>query len=1199
MRPLQLKDKPNVGNNLIEASAGTGKTYSISNLFLHFVLEGKPIQSILVVTFTEAATKELKERIRDNLLKARKVLMGLEEDETLEAICVQYQEAKSHLETALFNFDQAAVFTIHGFCQRMLKEYAFETSMMFDVELLQEEKEILEEVINDFWRQEVYPLNESQLSYLSLKRDELLHLGRQLMQNPELEFSQLISEEEWQATLLQHEEIKKVCWEVLNLIEEEKATIKNRLYQGALPKNIYKAQQFENKFEDLRHCLKTGLFNSDILEYFGTKIEEKCKKGELPPQHDCFERCKLLLKLDWPDMKRGFSLYLKSKLKRALPDRLTEIKKRYEVMVFSDLISNLHFGLKNEGRDGALHQKIREKFGVVLVDEFQDTDPQQFEIFNTLFGKSEEHSLYMIGDPKQSIYAFRGADVLAYLNAKHQSTQYTLDTNYRSEKGMVDAVNYFFSQKDPRDAFGHPPTEGEEGIVFEPVASGAKRRRLVMRQPEALQLRWFEDPNSNKGFSKSNIKREFTQKVCSEICEMLRLSDQGEIYFETENQPKKLNPSDIAVLVNTHREAIELKQELINLGIPSVISKSGNIFDTSEARDVLRLLMAIKEPSHEYIMPLWLSHFFDDDIHEIYHEMDQRSLAFLKKLYEYQSSWPQVGVLRTLQSFMREYEVEKRLLSRPGGERALSNLMQCREILHEVEMEHGWGLNQLIRFLNEKSHSERKEDERYLQRLETDSDAVQIMTVFKSKGLEFPIVFCPYLWYRSFCESDHQDFSFYKKDKGGVVRQLCMDASDPLNEEYRRQWRRERLAEDLRLLYVALTRSINKCYLYWGHVIKNPNALSFLASDLKSEELLSRDKHDYGFDALKEKNFWECQLAAHSDIGFETFYKSTPQALEYEHDGQVELKPPLVSPVIQQDWMIGSFTSLSKSSYTSTFKSDEVRLQSDDDEHDGIVENQEMMSGFLSFPRGAVAGTALHEMIEQIDFQNPNRWKGVVEKVLMKYRFVEREDDVQNTVMVKDCLEMLKQLGETNLLYTEEKALFLKDIDPRSRMDEMEFFYPCREIELAKLKKIFKKYYAEDEVKAEYFNDLESLNYKMKSGYLTGFIDSIVEHEGQYFLIDWKSNHLGQSKEDYSYQSLKSQIIHSKYYLQFHIYSLALHLLLKQKLKSAYHYEQHFGGVLYVFLRGIGLGKGSGVFYEKMPLGLIEDMSELMIGELS
>lgn len=1205
MKALQLKNKPEPGNHLIEASAGTGKTYSISNLFLHFVLQGNPVQSILVVTFTEAATKELLERIRENLLKAKKVLLQLESDETLQAIVSQYTQAAFNLNKALLNFDQASVFTIHGFCQRMLREYAFESSSMFGTELLKEDKKILEEVINDFWRQEVYPLNEVQSNYFDLKREELLQLGNQLMQNPELEFSDKMDELIWQELLKEHDVLMSKCAEVLNLFEKNKDMIKDRLYQGALSGNIYKAEQFEDKFEQLRVCLSTGLLDKKIIEYFGENVEAKCKKGELPPRHECFDQCKALSKQKWPDMKRGFSLYLKNKLKEVLPLKLEKIKERWEVMLFSDLISGLHAALKSEGEKGALHQKIREKYQVVLVDEFQDTDPQQFEIFNSVFGQSREHAFYMIGDPKQSIYAFRGADVLAYLKAKHQAVQHTLDTNYRSEKGMVDAVNHFFNFKDPQDAFAHPPTDRTEGIVFEAVASGARKRKLVMPDHHALELCWFEDPKSDRGFSKSNVVHDFTKKVCVDISELLQASIKGAAYFENPDnlEREKIKPGDIAVLVQKHSEAILLKNELIQLGIPSVISKSGNIFDTVEAKDVLRLLMAIREPNHKNIMSLWLSHFFDDDFYDIQNEIDQRSLDFLKQLCEYQMSWPRLGVLQVLQKFMHDHDVEKRLLSRPGGERALSNLLQCREILHEVENEKGSSLDQLIQFLNEKIHSESKDDEKYLQRLETDSEAVQIMTVFKSKGLEFPIVFCPYLWQRSFCESPqtkNKDFSFYKQEESEIQRQLCMNPSSDSREKYRRQWRLEKLGEDLRLLYVALTRSVNKCYLYWGNIQNNPNALSYLAtSQLKSEDLLLKEKEDYGFDIQKDRGFWQNDLASHPNIGFSTFYQASSPAFLQEGELSGQLQTPADSPRVDQSWMIGSFTALSKSIQQVSYELEDVKIQNDDDELDGVENGTGPVQFFLNFPRGAVAGSVVHEILENIHFQDRSTWESVVVRILRKYRFIESLEDSQSLGMVQGCLEMLGNLCHANLLMSQNGHLVLGEIFPDSRMDEMEFYYPCQKIGVVALQELFKKHYAGDQTKADYVIDLQSLQFKMKTGYLTGYVDCVVESGGQYFLIDWKSNYLGEQIQAYAPEKLKTQIIHSKYYLQFHIYSLALHELLKQRLKSEYDYKRDFGGVLYVFLRGIEPGKNTGVYFEKLPLGLIEDMSRMMIGESS
>jgi exodeoxyribonuclease V beta subunit len=420
-----------------------------------------------------------------------------------------------------------------------------------------------------------------------------------------------------------------------------------------------------------------------------------------------------------------------------------------------------------------------------------------------------------------------------------------------------------------------------------------------------------------------------------------------------------------------------------------------------------------------------------------------------------------------------------------------------------------------------------------------------------------------------------------------------------MRESYRRQWRREKLAEDLRLLYVALTRSVNKCYLYWGKISNNPNALSFLASQhLKSEDLLSQDKKDYGFDPELEKAFWESQLASHPDIAFETFYRSFPKALETHVERSNLLRRPPSSPHIQQDWMIGSFTALSKSSQQMPYELAEIRIQSDDDEHDGSNIEADQVSGFFNFPRGAVAGTVVHEILETINFQEKASWQKVIEKTLVKYRFIEPTRSSEPNMMVQGCMEMLDKLCASNLLLSQGDSLILSEVPNGSRMDEMEFVYPCQNIEVSALKNLFRKYYANIHQAVDYINDIETLNFKMKSGYLTGFIDCIVEKEGKFFLIDWKSNFLGHNTQFYTPKDLKAQIIHSKYYLQFHIYSLALHLLLKQRLKQDYDYKQHFGGVLYVFVRGVEPGQDTGVYFEKLPIELIEGMSDLMIGDL-
>ena len=737
---------------LIEASAGTGKTYSISNLYLQYILEGQKVEEILVVTFTKAATKELKDRLRANLAKA----FSGDVDETMQDILSYYEDkncdVKALLERAILNFDQSAIFTIHGFCQRMLKENAFESGALFDEELISSDKELIEEVVNDFWREENYPEGKN----LNLSRGELLSLlsgynGQKIVVAHELNLN------ERQAVLDRFKELFDESsdaiyadLEATKLLSQSKA---KPYYKDLLPKY----------FSDLKQVAH-GEFSSEYLKTLKLFCQSSIDAGKLKKaseddlQYELFQVAEAL-----------YQYFTASTAKKYFIDtaleKLKAVKARLNVISQDDLIKNLHEVIELEAGDGPLHKRIRKKYKVALVDEFQDTDTKQYEIFNSLFGrKSGEHSFYMIGDPKQSIYAFRGADIFSYLQAKEDAHEkLTLNKNYRSETGMVQAVNKFFSSKGKEESFAFPSNDGQVGISFEEVDVQGKEKLLkIDGEPAALQLRWWEREDGQP-LAKTNAMDFFTQNVCSEIVRLLNMSQDGKAYFEKDGDREKVKPGDFAILTNNHKQARSLLRSLNKKNIPAVIAKSGNVFDSKEAKDLLRFLNAVIEPKDSFITPLLLSSFFTFTGDDLRQRTEKENLDFLSELMDYQKDWSRKGFLRSIQSFMLRHRVKEEILRRSGGERSLSNFMQVLELLHEVEQEEGFGLTSLSRFLSEKIHSDDKDDERYEQRLETDAEAVQIMTIHKSKGLEFPIVFVPYTWSQTYKEySAKSDFSFYQ-----------------------------------------------------------------------------------------------------------------------------------------------------------------------------------------------------------------------------------------------------------------------------------------------------------------------------------------------------------------------------------------------------------------------------------------------------
>lgn len=1178
--PLNLSQKPQAGIFLIEASAGTGKTYSIANLYLHFILQGKKVSEILVVTFTEAATKELRERIRANLSSAFQVAAGTGNDQLIQSILDGYDvdENRTLLEKAILNFDQAAIFTIHGFCQRMLQENAFESMSLFDAELIENEADLQEEVIQDFIRSKSY----SGQSAFSLKPKHLKELARNYS-------GQLVvdSVDQGKYEPLKNEFIKLYQESGQAQLEELKTT-KQISHAQNFPYHPSKFQTYE---EDLLSFISGKV--STTLRYAlqalsQSEITKRTLKNKITPEHSLFEKAEELLPyFEGLTEKIEFLNYFEENFARR--------KSELNLLTFDDLINQLHKVLQKEGGDGPLHSRIRQQFKVALVDEFQDTDPVQYEIFSSAFGNKSlcpDHSFYMIGDPKQSIYAFRGADIFAYLKAKHKADRtFTLDTNYRSEPELVAAVNHLFLDKGKEEAFAFAPID-EEGIEFTSVNSPEDmpdKKRLVSDSAELseapLQLRWMTEPGES--MSKTALEPTVPARVAADIVELLNLSSEGKAWFEKGREKHPVLPVDIAILTYTHPQASRLKEELNKNGIPCVIKKSGNVFSSPEAAALLRFLEAVHNPREKSILPLLLSSFFIYTAKELKALDSSVHFEYLKEFVEYRNNWDQYGFLQILQRFMNRHEIFNLALDHANGERVISNIYQLREILHDEEESKGIGLPGLIRFLSEKINSENRDDEEYLQRLETDSDAVQVLTIHKSKGLEFPIVFCPYVWSRDYARFNGDEILFHDEQGRACI---SLNKNAPQRDKYTRLATRENAGEQLRLLYVALTRAANRCYLYWGGLSKNDNVLNYLADQsFSSVQYLEGALPTQDIDL--HKAYWQDRLASHPSIHFSQITSTQVPDLKDRESITQKLKEPQKLSLKFSNWMNGSYSALIKH-HSKVYFSYEMEMARDDDDEIVFVEEDEEATGFFAFPKGANPGTAIHEMFEYIDFQDSSEWPKIVEEKLRKYRLhsdgINSDEEVLRK-RIQICLEMIQNVVETQL----NDGFTLSDISLSQRLDEMDFYFPVKDINLHRLSALFRKHYAGDE-REDFADDLLTLKYRMDRGFLNGAIDLTFEKDGKFYIVDWKSNHLGNEYEDYNKQAVRDKVREKLYFLQYHIYTVALHLYLEKNLHG-YSYKKHFGGIYYAFIRGMKPGTDFGIHHDHIPEGLVKDLTKMFL----
>ncbi|MBF0227476.1 MAG: UvrD-helicase domain-containing protein [Desulfobacterales bacterium] len=1095
-KELELLTVPMEGKNLIEASAGTGKTFTISNLYLRLILEKNlNVQNILVVTYTEAATKELKDRIRKNLYIAYSSIDDLDkcEDVIIKDILsnnINYNgnSAKNVLRRAIIDFDEAAIFTIHGFCRRILLEHCFESNILFDTELISNQQKIIEEITYDFWRQ--------------------------------------------------------------HIIADDAAKDNNILEELDIKKLIKLSELVVNK------------------PFLQIRKEED----------------------------NDFILNLKLKYILYLREQLSINKAIKNVQSFDDLINNFWKSLNSNVGD-KFANSIQKQFKAALIDEFQDTDPIQYNIFNKIFD-TDEHIFFMIGDPKQSIYGFRNADVFAYMEAELKipnDKKYSLYQNWRSETKLLSSVNKLFSHSNNPFIL--------EGISYQSVNdvmdSKGNKNPLIIDGEEGKNLfLWVMEKNNGdkkdrKAYLSLDIARnEAINAVSYEILRILELSKIGQAKIG--DRPIRL--SDFAILVLKHEVAKQMQKRLSELNIPSVLKKSGNIFDTKEAQEIKRFLMAVASPSNVSLLNgALISSMIGLNSDDIIGFVENDSCleeyeTHITNFTNYTEIWSSKGFIRMFRKFLSDYKVRQNLLKFPDGERLLTNIIHLSEIIHKSSIENKFGINQTLSWLKEQIDSEDKTEEREI-KLERDDEALQIITVFSSKGLEYPIVFCPFMWEKT-SKIKEDDFVFHEDNRAYINLSRKKEDNDP----YRCLSEKEELAELMRLLYVAVTRAKNRCYIVCGQIgQKIANSLEYLfAGDLESITKFSKADF-YKKVAAYIKGEDAIHLSVISNNDFTDLEKYKPP-VDYE-------KISLVSKDfsrghIHQNWGIASYSYLTSGEKHKTFEQ-EKPIRRDEPFYEQIDIPEEVVvqpQGFFAFPKGAIPGTCIHEVFENIDFTSTDKesLSSTVQSVLESYGLdkVLLEDIKEDswTNIVNNMVE--KVLSALLLPYTSDLALNKISLD--NRISEMEFFYPINKIYASNLKNVFKQFYENQESFDENFPDtIGNLRFNPVEGFMHGFIDLVFCYEDKYYIIDWKTNHLGNDYANYAVDKIKISIHENLYNLQYHIYSVALHKYLESRIDD-YEYKRYFGGVFYLYVRGITPDiPGIGVFYDLPDEELILNLCEL------
>lgn len=1162
--PLRL---PLQGERLIEASAGTGKTYTIAALYLRLLLglggtaafpRPLSVEELLVVTFTEAATAELRGRIRANIHELRISCLRQSTDNPLYASLLEEiadkQQAAHWLLLAERQMDEASVFTIHGFCQRMLSLNAFESGMLFEQQLIEDESELRYQACADFWRRHCYPLQRDiaeAVHALWKGPEELLRAIDRYLQGEAPVIKSPPPADETLAS--RHEKIVtqiatlKQKWnasvgEIASILENSGIDRKkfNRGNQGKWIDKISAWAQEETR----------GYQLPDALEKFSQRfLTERTKADGIVPEHPLFVAIESLLAepLTLNDL-------MITRAMTEIREAVAREKRRRGELGFDDMLSRLDAALCSENGE-ALAAAIRTRFPVAMIDEFQDTDPQQYRIFRRIWRQQPDTALLLIGDPKQAIYAFRGADIFTYMKARSEVTaHYTLETNWRSAPGMVESVNTLFKQMDAAFMFREIP--------FLPVKFAEKNASLRFEfngvtQP-AMNL-WLLD---GEGCGVGDYQSAMAQHCAAQIRDWLSAGARGEAVLWRGEQANPVKASDITVLVRSRQEAALVRDALTLLNIPSVyLSNRDSVFETLEAQEMLWLLQAVLAPERESTLRSALASAMMGlnarDIDALNNDEEAWDNV-VEEFAHYRERWQKRGVMAMLRELMAKRQIAENMLATAGGERRLTDILHISELLQEagtqLESEHA-----LVRWLSQQIADPNSNSSSQQMRLESDKHLVQIVTIHKSKGLEYPLVWLPFIAnYRV------QDQAFYhdRESFEAVLDLSKAESSVELAEA-------ERLAEDLRLLYVALTRSVWHCSLGIAPLFRRRGEKSgetdFHLSALGRLIQLGEPK-----DAAGLRQCIEALCGDHIALHI----PSSPDNSRWQMPEQpvADLNARQIKRTLADDWRVTSYSGLQQ--HGQSIAQDLMPKLDVDAAGVGDVLPEPALTPH-QFPRGASPGTFLHSLFEELDFTQPVSTEWVL-KMLQSGGFDEKWQPV-----LTDWVTAILQAPLT------QQGISLNQLTAKDKQVEMEFYLPIASpLKADALDALIREY---DPLSA----GCPPLNFRQVQGMLKGFIDLVFRHEGRYYLLDYKSNWLGDSSDAYTQDAMASAMQQHRYDLQYQLYTLALHRYLRHRIAD-YRYEDHFGGVIYLFLRGVdATDPNSGIFSTRPDAALIEKMDEL------
>jgi exodeoxyribonuclease V beta subunit len=1337
LRAFRATDPLTPGTTLVEASAGTGKTYNITNLFVRLVAEeGMRVDEILVVTFTRAATAELRTRIRERLVEASRAVEAAlastdtapPDDEVLALLALGTRGTLGtrasgdppserevlalrgeRLRRAQEDFDLAAVSTIHSFCERALQFHAFESEVPFDLELVQDVESVRSELVDDWLARELSQLDDARhraaTDDCALTRASLLELARVATGTGEAPLEPSGPEmlgfrrayDAW------HEGFSAFVarWRA-GAREEVRAAIHAAILAGELEKATYKPNKTDELLAKVDAWLAAEGRGVDLTTanraYFSPEqLAKKSKRGALSERPIFAELASVLSGGGWQSGPRAaFAAWAR----RELPARLAARNQQS----FDELLRTLRARVVDPLAGPPLVRAVRARYGAALIDEFQDTDDTQWAIFEALFGGDSGAHLYLIGDPKQAIYSFRGADVFVYERAKEateRARRFTMTVNQRSTEPYVAAMNRLFG--------GRSGVFDLEFIDYVPVEAAARNRRAGLRAasgdgPRApLRLRWFgaearglsatspAAPSAPASatpcvFNKGEAKQLVPALLAADVVELLGSGTEiarGEGFGE-------VAPRDVAVLVRTNAQAAEVHEALLARGVPAIVAKAGSVIESDEAEALERWLAALDAPGRDGpARALAVSTLFGWTARELVAAQEVRASGEAREAGD--ARWTRwlaaIAAWRALfdargfsAAFARSIDDERvlaTLLTLPDGERRVTNVRHLAELLHVRQTTDRLGVAGLLQWLRLEREATGAPAEEAELRLESDADAVQVVTMHASKGLQYPIVFLPYLWEGSaLSPRDQHNLRFHDRARDGrpLAVDLRLDTKSEPKPTHLAWATEEQLQEALRLLYVGFTRARHHAVAYAGpvsHYERSPLGVVLHGDPASADGAAQAGagsapqarRVDVARERIKE-------ALEHDDASLRADLERLARGSELAGMATIELSvcpPPraeVLAPRVGDDprsltarefrraslddgWARSSFTALTRGKELAreaggardAGHAESAREGEDFDDvalapgpspraTEGGAERPLADVALFALAGGTEIGKYVHKLLELLDFRTlhekvaPRRPLAALVAALGDRMGVASEAD--RALLVAHLPDVLATpLGEA----LGDRAL--ADVALGDRLDELKFDLPLAggdaflgdgAIDGRALGAIFARRHGlglDTVMRASYVAQLAALDFGQLAGFLTGSVDLVFRvleparggGEARWFIVDYKTNLLGprpgggrvisSTLHDYALESLRAEMEHNHYYVQYHLYLVALHRYLRHRV-SDYDYDRHVGGAAYLFLRGMA-GRDAprdgervpGVFFDRPPREVIEGLSEL------